>query len=327
MAGAIGAFPERDGIDTGGVHWEPKSIMGNVEEQEQTLPVLYLYRRELPGSGGAGRFRGGNGAAFAVVPHGVDEITHLPAAAGFAVPTGAGLAGGYPACTNGFRLRVDTDVRARFEAGEMPTSLDLLGGRDIAVGPKERGLLQRADDVWEVRWCAGGGYGDPLERRPEAVAADVAEGRVDGAWARTAYGVAIEFNGGVAEVDAAATAALRENMRAARIGGCTAPIERDDSAVAVAVSAALELAGDGAARRWRCARCHAVLGERTANYKLGAVCEESSVTAANPYINDPALLIDAPLVLRRYHCPGCAVTLDTDVALHAEPPLHDLVID
>jgi len=268
MAGAIGAFGHRDGIDTGGVHWEPKSIMGNVEEQEQTFPILYLYRRELADSGGAGRFRGGNGAAFAMVPHGVASIMHAPSAAGCAVPTGAGLAGGYPACTNAFRLVAASDVRARFAAGEMPAGMDELNGHEVAVGPKERGLVQQADDVWEVRWTAGGGYGDPHERTPAAVLDDVREGRVTADWARAAYGVCLLTDNNAVAIDEDATMASRAARRAARLGPAPVIVVRDGTGqTTLGVSDVLELAGDGADRRWRCARCQTLLGMAKDNYK------------------------------------------------------------
>jgi N-methylhydantoinase B len=216
MAGAIGAFPFRDGVDSGGVHWQPKSIVGNVEQVEQSFPVLYLYRREVPDSGGAGKFRGGNSAAFAVIPHGTDQIFHAPSAAGCAVPGGVGLAGGYPARTNSFRMIRDTDVRARFARSEMPGSLDVIQGREESVHPKERGMIQRRDDVWEVAWTAAGGYGDPLERDPALVAADVIGGQVTAAWARDGYGVVIS-EGEPSTFDARATEERRNTMRTARL--------------------------------------------------------------------------------------------------------------
>jgi N-methylhydantoinase B len=328
MAGAIGAFAHRDGIDTGGVHWEPKSIMGNVEEQEQTFPILYLYRRELADSGGAGRYRGGNGAAFAMVPHGVTSIMHAPSAAGCAVPTGAGLAGGYPACTNAFRLIVESGVRARFARGEMPADLDELDGREVAVGPKERGLVQYADDVWEVRWTAGGGYGDPLDRTPASVLSDVREGRVTAHWARAAYGVCLLAHISGIALDEDATTALRTERRATRLDLARVPAVRDESGqTTLKVSDVLELVGTGTTRRWRCARCRTTLGAVDDNYKAGAVLEESAITAANPHIALPSQLVDAPLVLRRYHCPGCAVTLETEIALADDPLFRDITID
>jgi N-methylhydantoinase B len=218
LAGAVGAFPNRDGVDTGGTFYEPRTIIGNVEQIEQMFPVLYLYRREMPDSGGAGRFRGGNSGAFAVVAHGIETIHHAPSAAGCAVPTSFGIAGGSPARTNNFRMRRGTDVRERFANREVPQSLDALAGEEQLVEPKERGMTQGVDDVWEVSWCGGGGYGDPLERDPQLVLADVGHGRVTADSARSIYGVVLREGGGALEVDTAATDTVREEERRARIG-------------------------------------------------------------------------------------------------------------
>lgn len=320
MAGAIGAFAHRDGIDTGGVHWDPKSIMGNVEQIEETFPILYLYRREVPDSGGAGKFRGGNSAAFAVVPHGVEAIQHAPSAAGCAVPTSAGLAGGYPARTNSFRMIKDSDVRARFARGEMPASLEALHGREFTVHAKERGLVQRGDDVWEVAWCAGGGYGDPFERDAERVAADVREGRVSASWARAAYGVCCVTDAVPYVLDLAATRALR----GLRLPTVDAPPALTTDGSVLRLSEALELCGSGATRAFRCARCGQALGAWHTNYKLSARLEELPITAANPHIHDPARRIDERLVLRRHHCPACGVTLEAEIARASDAVLWDI---
>jgi N-methylhydantoinase B len=232
LAGAVGAFPFRDGVDTGGTFYEPKSTIGNVEQIEQMFPVLYLYRREQPDSGGAGMFRGGNSGAFAVIAHGVDTIYHAPSAAGCAVPTGLGLSGGSPARTNGFRMLRDTDVRARFASREIPQSLEDLGGSEQIVQPKERGMTQGVDDVWEVSWCAAGGYGDPLERSTGRVLADVLHGRVTRTTARGVYGVELVERDGTVHVDEQATEKLREDTRRRRLesGRLWADMKRSDDA-------------------------------------------------------------------------------------------------
>lgn len=58
----------------------------------------------------------------------------------------------------------------------------------------------------------GGGWGDPLERDPEAVLADVVDGYVSAGHARDAYGVVIDTE--AVAVDAEATSALRAELRA-----------------------------------------------------------------------------------------------------------------
>lgn len=215
LGGAVGAFPSRDGVDTGGTFYEPKSLMGNVEQIESMFPVLYLYRRELPDSGGAGKFRGGNSGAFAVVAHKVETIFHAPSAAGCAVPTSLGLSGGSPAATNSFRMLRGSDVRKRFSERLIPQSIEDFEGSEDLVQPKERGMTQGVDDVWEVGWCAGGGYGDPLEREPEAVLADVLHGRVSAATALETYGVVL--SGDDDSLDAEATAKTRQEARQGRL--------------------------------------------------------------------------------------------------------------
>ena len=63
---------------------------------------------------------------------------------------------------------------------------------------------------WKAR---GGGYGDPLERAPEAVQEDAAQGTVSAAHARDAYGVVLAADG---RVDPAATTVLRERRKCDR---------------------------------------------------------------------------------------------------------------
>ena len=69
-----------------------------------------------------------------------------------------------------------------------------------------------AGDVYVHRTAGGGGWGDPCERDPEAVAVDVANEKVSVDAARERYGVVIRPDG---TADAAATAALRDERRRA----------------------------------------------------------------------------------------------------------------
>ena len=69
-----------------------------------------------------------------------------------------------------------------------------------------------SDDVFQVQTQSGGGYGDPLERDPARVLADVDSGVVTVDGAREMYGVVVA--GGL--VDEAATSALRGVLSARR---------------------------------------------------------------------------------------------------------------
>jgi len=67
-------------------------------------------------------------------------------------------------------------------------------------------------EVLSIRSPTGGGFGDPLERLPASVLADVRSGYVTATSARDDYGVIVAND----EVDATASAAVRKEMRAAR---------------------------------------------------------------------------------------------------------------
>jgi N-methylhydantoinase B len=96
MAGALGAFADADGEDTGGTLYDALALAPNVEYSEHYFPILYLYRRELPDSGGAGRYRGGNSGVYAYLPHGTDRISHYTATSGVVVPMGSASGAGFP---------------------------------------------------------------------------------------------------------------------------------------------------------------------------------------------------------------------------------------
>ena len=73
-------------------------------------------------------------------------------------------------------------------------------------------VLHPGDQLWE--YIAGGaGYGDPLEREPAAVLADVLDGKVSASQAVTAYGVV--FTPDTITVDEVKTKELRERRRTA----------------------------------------------------------------------------------------------------------------
>lgn len=74
---------------------------------------------------------------------------------------------------------------------------------------KEGPRCLRPGDIVSLVSSGGGGWGDPLRRRPEAVLEDYLNGIISAAKAQEEYGVVI--NGNV--VDEEATIALRAQMR------------------------------------------------------------------------------------------------------------------
>ncbi len=158
----------RDGISTGGQARSPDLQAANVEHTEQSFPILILYRRENTDSGGAGKYRGGNSAITAFIPHGTSEIEHETESSGAAIPTAPGLAGGYPACTNAYEFKRDSDILEWFRARRLPGDIAELGGRDELLQLRQTDIHQGPSDVYAVAFAAGAGYGDPIERDPGA---------------------------------------------------------------------------------------------------------------------------------------------------------------
>jgi N-methylhydantoinase B len=229
MAGGSGARARADGLDAGGFLDSPSSIIANVEDYEYSYPLLYLYRRIQPDTGGAGRFRGGNTVSMMYVTHDVDVIpTKIMHAIGTMQPGSTGIAGGYPSCTNQFVIKRNTNVRELLGRGHVPSELDEIDG-ELEVYPQSIvKTSQSAADVYRCVAMGGGGYLDPLDRDPGRVLADVISGVVTPGYAAERYGVIVDGE----RVDEAATEARRLQIREERRATSAAPDPRRHGAAA-----------------------------------------------------------------------------------------------
>jgi len=216
MAGGLGAKVDGDGVDTGGENCIPMGRVADVEINEFSFPMLYLWRREEADSGGPGRWRGGVGASSCFIPHDSPaESVHLVVSAtGKTVPQAPGLSGGYPAATQWDVLVRDADARKQLSDGHIPASLDELAGT-VQECPTHLETDLAPADVYFTHWQGGGGIGDPLEREPELIALDVRLKKVSSTGAREVYGVALTDDQ-FADLDA--TTALRRALRRSRAG-------------------------------------------------------------------------------------------------------------
>ena len=188
---ALGASSKQDGISlihgTLGVgQFRP----GPIEIHETEFPMRVLRFDVRTDSGGPGKFRGGLG------------------------------------CTREYQLLDDAAVRVRGK-GDMRSKCPpwgVLGGQAARTGfyaingdelsETVREAALKPGDTVQVNMNAGGGYGDPLERDPEAVLGDVLDGYVTIAGARADYGVVIDAQR--LSIDQIATAELRRSMAAVK---------------------------------------------------------------------------------------------------------------
>jgi N-methylhydantoinase B len=211
MGGGFGAGVDHDGVDTGGLLIIPMGKMPDVEMNEFTLPILYLWRREETDSGGPGRFRGGVSASLCFVSHDTPvPMAQVVSGTGKAVPMNVGLAGGYPGNTQADITVRDANAKELFARGIIPSSLEEIGGRHEVKSCEEETYLAPGEAHF-MYWQSGGGYGDPLLRDPEAVRHDVEEFKVSPEAACAVYGVVL--TGDAARVDLSRTERLRESIR------------------------------------------------------------------------------------------------------------------
>lgn len=318
VGAALAGLSWKDGVDTGGWPWDLQSTMPNVEDNEWFYPILYLWRKELVNSGGAGKYRGGNSGELAFIPHGTDHISLFTASGHCAVP-GPGLHGGLSPATTRFSLQRGADVAQRIQATRrMPTSVEELHGKVEYIAPKAFDVSQKPSDVFLLSWAGAGGYGDPLERDPARVLLDIQRGNLTPDWASEAYGVVLD---GPDHVDAQATEAQRRKLRKARLRKAPKRERRKvDIAHARRIAEGLYLA-DGLIV---CSRCAKEIGPASENYKLHCAVIERPVKTTNPHVLDPKIYVDDKMVFRGYACPSCGLLLQMEIARPTDPPLWDV---
>lgn len=185
--GGYGGNADHDGLSNGcstiGISKSPP-----VEIMEQNYPILYRHYALREGSGGAGRHRGGMGLAYEI------ELLRGDARASFVMDHGRY---GPQGAEGGADGAVNTVTVWRNGEAYVPKHLS-----------KEQDVPMRAGDRVSVETPGGGGYGDPLLRRPELVLEDVRLGYYTAEQAAALFGVAIVDGA----IDQEATSRLRDNQ-------------------------------------------------------------------------------------------------------------------
>jgi N-methylhydantoinase B len=209
--GAWGARPWADGLD-GNSHMFANMASHSIEVTEAEHPIQLTAYEFVPDKAGAGKFRGGVPFRrdYRFLEHeGVlqvrsDRRDHRP----------FGLYGGSPGGPSENYLNPDTENRL------LPSKLT---------------MTIRRGDVFRHVLAGAGGWGDPLERDPEAVLRDVRNELLSPGKAAADYGVIVDRARWT--VDAAATEKRRDEIRRARGWREVPKVQRHDP---VALSQAAE---------------------------------------------------------------------------------------
>ncbi len=229
-ANGTGATAVQDGLSHAAAIWNPEGDMGDMEIWELAEPLIYLGRQIKASSGGSGKYRGGCGFETLRMVWNAQDWTMFFMGNGH-ISSDWGLMGGYPAAS-GYRFAAHkTGLKELIASGaDIP-----LGGDTDPENPTWDAMLPKAQikrdkqaitteemfadyDLYLNYMRGGPGFGDPLDREPQAVADDINGGYVLERLAGDVYGVVVKKGpDGLVVVDEAATKAARADIRKARI--------------------------------------------------------------------------------------------------------------
>lgn len=182
-SGGSGGRPFADGMSATAF---PSGVRALPAEAVETTAPIVIWKKELRAdSAGAGRYRGG-----------LSQIVEV------------GSLDGAPMGVFAMFDRVKSRPRGRNGGAE-----GAAGKVELASGAALKAMgyqLVPADDRLRLSLPGGAGFGDPLDRPPERVAADVADGLIERDSAERDYGVVLDAKGGV---DDAATKKTRASRR------------------------------------------------------------------------------------------------------------------
>ncbi|MGH9602675.1 MAG: hydantoinase B/oxoprolinase family protein, partial [Terriglobales bacterium] len=218
-----GGRASADGMDAYGFAWCAFGRAPDSEQVESELPLTVTLSQHWKDSAGPGAHRGGSGATQHWMIHKVPELVSMCMGNGSKVPLGQPLFGGYASSPiPGISLR-KSDLLQKMNEGDPQLAMD---HREILEKGTIHGewnyeLIARTPKVFEegdllFGFSGGGpGYGDPLEREPEAVLEDLRKCIISDWTAENIYRVV--YDPERRKLDAEATRQKRDQERRARL--------------------------------------------------------------------------------------------------------------
>jgi len=235
-----GAWCYRDGEPIVWAAWSQMATIGDAEEFESTVPPLfYLGRKLLPGYFGYGRYRGGPGNSavhWCVQPGRHIALTRPNGGLSCTPSVGLGMSGAYPGPSNFMISARGTNLAELIARGETPRDarelLSMVERGELTVENLEiwktdcPELSLKDNDLFVDAAGSSGGWGDPLDREPTLVIADLNDGMCpDYDFVAAMHGVvATRDADGSWRLDEAGTVARRAALRRARLAE-SVPVE------------------------------------------------------------------------------------------------------
>ena len=308
LASGGAAYRDHDGVAVQGHHDIERTKISNVESLELDYPLLYLWRGLAADSGGAGRHRGGLSVGSIYAPHKAQRF-FVPGLQRFEIPDSSGIFGGLVGAQNQQVLVRESDVRQRFAAGQIP-DFEELAGEYVSTGDLPRSVALSEREVLKTISETGGGWGDPLEREPGVVQADLDAGAITREAAERLYGIELTSDD---QVDPVATRERREAIRAVRralpVREAAGDAPADGPLARVCpLGDRLEVVRDPNGQAWTRCTCGHLLGPATENWRGYAASD-----AAQPADIAVTLIVHASMEFRRYYCPRCGLQHSVDL--------------
>ena len=321
ICGGGGAYSYKDGLDGSGAYEIPLPSIANVETNENFAPILYLYRRFVPDTGGPGKYRGGRSGGLAFTVHDADSVSALLTTHGVESPNSTGVSGGFPGSCNVNLHIKNTNLLEEFNKGDLPSTSEEFRGEVVDLGAKPGEFKITRGDIFEYTWQGGGGYGDPLDRYPERVLDDVNTGAVSPESAEAVYGVALI--GSPAKVDLAITRSLRQQMKDRRLGEASRPahVSRiNGGRRLLPMGEALEVVAVDNRLVLRC-KCACDFGDADKNWK-----ERAAVLRVGASVAGPRRKLHRELEMVEFICPSCGTLLSVDIKKRDDPFICDAML-
>ncbi|WHZ10067.1 MAG: Acetophenone carboxylase subunit Apc4 [Burkholderiaceae bacterium] len=218
-----GARPTEDGMDAFGFPWCVFGRAPNTEQVENEFPLLVPLSNHWKDSCGHGKYRGGVGTAQLWVAHHVPAVYMMAIADNTKLQTPQPLFGGYAPCTvpgigirqsNVKDLLAKGDSKLTLDVQQLLTEKPIEGQYEVEFQGRSVRPYNNGDVATFAFSCGGTGYGDVLDRYPEAVEADLIKGVISEKAAKSVYKVV--WDAAARRVDLDATAKLRGEELQAR---------------------------------------------------------------------------------------------------------------
>lgn len=216
-----GALPDRDGLDAKNAIWATLTDSEDVEYYERNFPWFYVFRNRASNNHGWGKFRGGAGLEALISIHNSAYFVMTNGMDGVDFPVAPGLFGGYAAEANRVIGIKDCQIFEQLKSGtlQLPSGINELAAQKSIQGdyffPTTPGQYMAPDGfTLNAISGGGGGYGDVLERDPQAVIRDLKDNLITPWVAENVYHV--YFDPETLDVDLDKTNRARQAERKAR---------------------------------------------------------------------------------------------------------------